>query len=97
MKETQETLDRLVQLAKKAPAAPEPEMPFGFATRVVARWQSAPASSPWTVWEMFSRRILAVSCAVMFLSLVFGYESLREGLSDNWTTASSGALEIDLP
>lgn len=87
--------NRLVKLARQAPPAPEPEMPYGFATRVVARWPSSAAPSAWTVWESLSGRILAVSCALMILSVLTGYQVVRDGFSENWTTASA-TLDVEL-
>jgi hypothetical protein len=36
----------------------EPQAPFGFATRVVARWQAAPAPSLIAVWQRLAWRVL---------------------------------------
>ena len=47
---------------------PEPQAPFGFATRVVARWQAAPAPSLIQVWQRLAWRVLggvAVALAAM--------------------------------
>lgn len=95
MKGEEQKWNRLVQLARKAPAEAEPEMPLGFATRVVAHWQPAAAPSLWTVWEKLSGRMLAASCALMIVCGLASYNVLREGFSDNWTTANA-TLEIEL-
>lgn len=54
--------------AQRAADETESPAPFGFATRVVARWQSAPAPSLIAVWQRLAWRVLggvAVALAAM--------------------------------
>lgn len=71
---------RLVKAARTAPRPEPTEAPYGFATRVIARWQESPAPSLLGVWEFLSLRVLAFGCAVMVVSLATGYSVIREEL-----------------
>ena len=54
--------------ARRTADEPEPQAPYGFATRVVARWQTAPAPSLIAVWQRLAWRVLggvAVALAAM--------------------------------
>jgi hypothetical protein len=77
----EEKWPKLARLARKAPMASLPGMPYGFSTRVVARWQSSAKSAMPTLWEWFSVRGLLVACAVMALALGLNYDLLAEGTS----------------
>ena len=44
--------------ARGAADETEPQAPFGFATRVVAGWQSAPAPSLIVLWQWLAWRVL---------------------------------------
>lgn len=73
------TWQRLIKAARTAPRPETPAAaPYGFAGRVVARWQAAPSPSLLGVWEFLSVRVLAFGCAVMVISLVTGYGVIRE-------------------
>jgi anti-sigma-K factor RskA len=72
---------QLASQARKAPAAPLPELPFGFSTRVVARWQASAKTAMPTLWEWFSVRSLLVACAVMAVAVGLNYDLLAEGMS----------------
>jgi hypothetical protein len=71
---------RLVKLARQAPAEPWAGAPLGFAGRVVARWRAgeAPAAGAWNMWEGLSWRSLGVALAVMLLCLGVNFQSVRE-------------------
>lgn len=69
---------RLIKAARTAPRPEPPAAPYGFAARVVARWQAAPPPSLLGVWEFLSVRVLAFGCAVMVISLVTSYGVIRE-------------------
>ncbi len=96
MKPESDPWSRLARTARQSPEPAAAEAPFGFATRVVAQWQTAPAPSLASVWETLSKRILAVSCALMVITVVASYGLIQESVADTWTT-TSGAMEIDLP
>ncbi len=72
---------KLAALARKEPAAPTPELPFGFSTRVVARWQSSAKAAMPSLWEWFSVRGLLVACAVMAVAVGLNYDLLGESES----------------
>jgi len=78
MSAEQEKWDKLVKLARQAPQGPEPEMPLGFATRVVANWPQPAASGPSleAIWEGLSLRFLGVAMAIMLVTLGFSYSSI---------------------
>lgn len=80
MNKLDSTWRRLVKAARTAPRPASMEAPYGFATRVVARWQAAPAPSLLGVWEVLSLRVLAFGCAATVISLVTGYGVIREEL-----------------
>jgi hypothetical protein len=72
-----EKWDKLVKLARQAPKAVEPEMPLGFATRVVANWPKAQAApSLEAIWEGLSLRFLGVAMAIMIITVGISYPSL---------------------
>lgn len=62
----------LVSRAKAHPASPESDSaPYGFATRVVARWKAERQVSPATYWwEVLGVRALALSLTVMVVGLL---------------------------
>lgn len=81
MKQTESQWDRLVQTARTAPPRPLPEAPFGFATRVVARWAEQQMPSLFNLWKLLSLRVLAFGCLVMVASLGASYGVIREELA----------------
>ena len=59
---------KIAAAAHRTDHEPEPLAPFGFATRVAARWQAAPALSLIQVWQRLAWRVLggvAVALAAM--------------------------------
>ncbi|MEW6304912.1 MAG: hypothetical protein AB1705_15670 [Verrucomicrobiota bacterium] len=82
MHDSKDSWDRLIEAARQAPEPAMPEAPFGFATRVVARWQSAPPPTLLSVWELLARRILVGACAVMLLSLALHLSVPQRAASD---------------
>ena len=65
MKSNSDPIRRLFELAKEAPPAPPPsELPYGFATRVLARLNEALPESP---WERFALGALPVGAAAALL------------------------------
>ena len=44
--------------ARAAASEPQSDAPFGFATRVVARWQSRPAPTLAAIWQRLAWRVL---------------------------------------
>ena len=56
--------DKLARLARQAPEPARAEMPFGFATRVVANWP-APTAELSNIWELLSVRSLVLAALIM--------------------------------
>jgi hypothetical protein len=50
--------------ASRADVAPVDDLPAGFATRVAARWASAPVPGEWELWDRVTRWGLALAVAV---------------------------------
>jgi len=66
--------------ARQAPVPPLSEMPFGFATRVVAQWQSRThAASPDAVWERLSLRALVCASVLLLISLAWTSSLASDG------------------
>lgn len=77
MSAEQEKWDKLVKLARQAPKGPEPEMPLGFATRVVANWPKAVETpSLEAIWERLSLRFLGVALAILVVTVGFSYSTI---------------------
>ncbi|MBI5773983.1 MAG: hypothetical protein HZA89_09615 [Verrucomicrobia bacterium] len=82
--------NRLAQCARQAPPAAVPDLPHGFATRVVARWLAGEGRpSLWAAWEWLSPRGLALAAVLMLASLGANYDLLGGSLADEVTAASS--------
>ena len=67
MSESNDRLDRLVDVARGAGRGEGVEPPFGFASRVVAEAFAGPAQSLLRAWESLSWRFLAGACAAALL------------------------------
>ena len=79
MNKHDEQWKRLTKMARKAPAAPEPEMPYGFATKVVALWPKQSVEPTLEmIWERLTLRVLGIAMAVMLVTLGVTYPSLAE-------------------
>lgn len=71
-------LDRLLHSAARAEQA-EPEIPFGFDTRVVARWRSGQGvSSDFAELTRFLRRAGALALAVVVIAGTAAWRQYRE-------------------
>lgn len=73
-------LDRLLRSAWQAPL-PEAEVPFGFETRVVAKWRSG--AGPGSGLDLadlsrFLRGAGAIACAVLVVAGAAAYRQYRE-------------------
>ena len=78
------TFDRKWQIgaaeARKAQAAPLREIPYGFATRVVAEWQARTRTvSPDAIWERLSLRALVCASVLLLISLVWSISLSADG------------------
>lgn len=65
------------EAARRAKPATSDEAPFGFATRVVAQWQSQPEASLNLLWQGLAMRILG-AMAIILLSLAT-YDAISMG------------------
>ncbi|MCD6052019.1 MAG: hypothetical protein K0Q55_3437 [Verrucomicrobia bacterium] len=83
MSAEQQNWDKLVKLARQAPKGAEPEMPLGFATRVVANWpKTAVAPSLEAIWERLSLRFLGVAFAILLVTAGFSYNVIAADQPD---------------
>ena len=72
-------LDRLLRSAAKAEEPAAPEVPYGFATRVVALWRAGNGRTNDAVeLTRFVRRIGAVALAVLVLASAGAYQQFNE-------------------
>ncbi len=81
MNEKYNSWEKLARLARQAPDPARAEMPFGFATRVVAHWPSAATVELSTVWELLSVRSLVLAALIMAVTLGINYDLM----SHDWT------------
>lgn len=91
MSEPKDNWQKLAQLARQAPKPAEEAVPFGFATRIAARWSSSesPAPSTWDVLEMFSLRSLVVAGALMVAVVFVSYDVATPGWTQQYTVADA--------
>jgi hypothetical protein len=54
--------------ARRATPEESTDAPLGFATRVVAQWQSQPAPSLLALWQWHASRVLKVVLVLMFVA-----------------------------
>lgn len=102
MKDLDERLDRLFRAAAEAQNTAPTEMPFGFATRVVAqaRTQFKPDLSD---LRGLVRRVVLISLAVIALSGAGTYRELRNDdsatapLTDEYAIADSAIVSVFEP
>jgi hypothetical protein len=83
-----EAWPRLARLGAQAPQEAA-EMPFGFATRVVAAWKSSPGEGWFAALEGLTWRGLAVASGILGVCAVLGYESLVSAFSGDASQAGS--------
>jgi len=69
--------NRLAAAARKAPAEPPAEMPFGFDTSAIAAWR-ARGDNEAPSWTLLLRGALVCSALIMALSVAMNYRSLQE-------------------
>jgi hypothetical protein len=82
---------KLTRLAATAP--PESaDMPFGFATRVVAQWREQPREASFAMLEWLTVRGLAIAALILLGSAVIGYEAIA-GVVTGETSMAGGLIE----
>ena len=91
MSEPNDHWQKLARLARQAPKTAETGAPFGFATRVAARWAGgeSPAPTAWDVLEVFSLRSLVVAAALMVAVLFTSYDVTTPGWTQQYTVADA--------
>ncbi|MFM8468647.1 MAG: hypothetical protein ACKODH_01555 [Limisphaerales bacterium] len=96
MSETKDSWQKLARLARQAPQPAAAELPFGFATRVAARWAGGetPAPSAWEVWEVLSLRGLVLAGALMVAVLFTSYDLTTPGWTQQYTVADAAVNPI---
>lgn len=85
---------RLVTAARRAPAAPDAEVPFGFATRVAALGLAAQRSNPWNLLEKFALRGLLAATACSLAAIVFSYSASSGTREDESLAAADSVSEL---
>lgn len=76
MKDLNSPLDRLLRAAAAAPGTSPGEMPFGFDTRVLARWRAGATPELVAVGRLL-RRVVLVSLGVIVLAGAGVFHELR--------------------
>jgi hypothetical protein len=93
MKSTGNDLDRLLRSAAGAPGGEAPEMPFGFDTRVIARWRSGETNaSDLAELTRFVRRAGVIAAAVLVLAGAGAYRQFRENAALSLPQANEYAI-----
>jgi hypothetical protein len=96
MSEPKDNWQKLVHLARQAPQPAKAEVPFGFATRVAARWAAGEPAAPtaWEVWEQFSLRGLVLAGALMVVVVFTSYDLVTPGWTQDYTMADAAVDPI---
>ena len=87
-------LDRLLRAAAGAPQASSDEVPYGFATRVLASWR-AQGKTELVVVSRFLRRVVLLSLGVIILATagvchdLYQSDDLSEAATDEYAIADS--------
>ena len=91
MSEPQDHWQRLARRARQGPQPAEATAPYGFATRVAARWSSGESAAPsaWEVLEMFSLRSLVVAGALIVAVGFASYDVAAPGWTQQYTVADA--------
>ena len=91
MSDPQDRWHKLARLARLTPPPSGEPAPYGFATRIAARWSAGdlPAPSAWDVLEVFSLRSLAVAGVLMVAVLFTSYDVATPGWTQQYTVADA--------
>ncbi len=84
--------DKLQKLTRWAIAAHCVEggpAPFGFATRVAARWAAGKPPTVAGIWEWFSLRSVAIALGIMLLTIFVNHDLLSDGFTPEVSVADS--------
>jgi hypothetical protein len=66
---------------RDTPTAKHQTAPYGFASRVAARWARGDIQTVPNLWERFSLRFVAVATAIMLTTIVLNYDLMVEGVT----------------
>jgi hypothetical protein len=69
---------RLADAARRAPPEPPAEMPFGFDTRLLARWRTRRRAEEPPPWAALLRGALICAGVILLLSVAVNYQTLKE-------------------
>ena len=97
MHEPNDNWQRLARAARHAPAPAPPELPHGFATRVVARWQAGETFAAPSAWEWLSLRALGWVAAVMVASLCLNLDVFGQDWTQPFTMADNVVASLFQP
>lgn len=91
MSEPRDNWQRLARIARQAPSPAGEPAPFGFATRVAARWAASEPVGPstWDVLELLSPRSLVVAGALMVAVVFVSYDIVTPGWTQQYTVADA--------
>jgi len=98
MKNYEQKWSRLVEAARTARAEERAESaPYGFAMRVAARAMTAPAESPWALFERIAVRGLLAAGVFSLAAAAFGFTALTNGdREDDLVSSDTVAEMLDL-
>ena len=97
MNELDRQLDRLFKWAGHAPEAGSTEMPYGFATRVVAQWQAAREELWPAVWERLAYRAVFFAGVALMLGVVMYVASSRREIAYDYPLTYSTMEVASVP
>ena len=87
------SLKRLCQWARQAPKHESVAIPYGFATRVVAQWQSAHHELLPAIWERFACRAAVAAGLILLLGAVSYFAASRSEVAYDYSPIYS-AIEV---
>ena len=95
MNNKNESWDRLVAWARRAPVEPDAEHPFGFAARVVAMAFEREKSEP--LWESFSLRALGLASLVVIVTMAIHLSGPQVSAYEDIDVVDQAAADLFLP
>jgi hypothetical protein len=88
---------RLAAMARRAPAVPLAEMPFGFDTRTVAEWRAHAGDAESLPWIPLLRGALVCSILIVALTVAMNYRTLNQREPTSLAVADSAIQLTMLP
>ena len=93
MNDWEPSLRRLCQWARRAPTNESIAMPYGFATRVIAQWQSTQPDVLPALWERFACRAAFAAGLILLLGTISYFAADRSEVAYDYSPTDS-AIEI---